>query len=236
MEKLVIGGILVFVLNAQAGTIIQKTVCPSVSEDAQNIITNIETLKSQLKEGTACTGISDKITIINDTISGNKWKNFKDVLTGESTTALEGSEVEELGELAKTVSNSLMQTIDLIKGSNCVDEKDKPSFLSTLSGVTKEVSTVVGNVTCPYGMAISLGGNILAKAIDGIDSFFKGKNPYNFKNQEEELLFTNQFCAFTEAQKDVTDYLSLPRRKNELNFLKKYLIQKKADLIKNCPE
>ena len=41
--------------------------------------------------------------------------------------------------------------------------------------------------------------------------FFKGKNPFNFNSQDEELLFTNQ-------------------------FLKKYLLQKQTDLVQKCPE
>jgi hypothetical protein len=236
MKKVVISGLLMTSIAAHAGTVVQKTVCPSVSDEAQNILTNIETLRSQLKKGPACEPIAEKISLINDTLTNEHWKQFKDIVTGKDSEALEGDQIEELGSLANSVSQTLMQTIDLVKGSKCIDEANKPSFLSTLSGVTKEVSAVVGNMTGPYGMAISLGGSILAEAIDGIDAFFQGKNPYNFNNPDEELLFTNQFCAFTEAQKDVTDYLSIDKREEELGLLKKYLLKKQSDLVEKCAE
>ena len=95
MKKVILTALLGSTVSVQAATTIPRTICPSVSVEAQNIVTNIETLRSQLKKGPECESISEKVSIINDTITNDNWKKFKEICSGESTTALEGEEIEE---------------------------------------------------------------------------------------------------------------------------------------------
>ena len=71
------------------------------------------------------------------------------------------------------------------KSSHCVPAKDKPTFLGTLSSITKEVAGITGNITGPYGQAVSMVGNLISGAIAGVDQLFKQNKLYNFYKPDE---------------------------------------------------
>ncbi len=158
---------------------------------------------------------------------------------GDQSQALEGEQITALGDLVSRASTNLSEVVQLLgtRGKQCLDSGKQGSFLSGLSGLVREVSTVVGNATGPYGMAVSLGGNMLSSVITGIDVFFKGFfKGYDFSNPDEETLFMNQFCSFAEIQKDAMDFLNIAERPEELEMLSEYLVMKTGDLENNCIE
>lgn len=233
--------LLVFtLLGAQAafGVDLANHVCPSLSTEGNRLVTGIQTLQGSLKKGAECESIDKKLGTINGVISKPEWSTFKGLLSGDDVESLEPEQIDSLTTLASDAANALTQTISLLNGAgrDCVAPENKPSFLGVLSGVTKEVSTLVGQATGPYGMAISLGGNILSNAISGIDSFFKSGKAYDFSNKDEEVLFMNQFCSFVETKKDVIDFVMMDERVNDLEYLEKYLGKKLESAFANCPE
>lgn len=221
-------------------TILERSVCPNVTEDAKLLLTSIQTLQDELRKTPECQAVSDKVTTMGKVLSDKKWKWAKELFTSEKAPAMEGADVEALGVLANDAAYALADTISLLSGSSegCMPKKNKASFLSTLSGITKEVSTVVGNVTGPYGQAVALVGNLLSSAISGVDKLYKQHKVYDFKVPAEELLFMNQFCSFTQAQQDIADFLELEEKEIRLRQLEiEYLRDSKIkDLVANCPE
>ena len=171
-------------------------VCPSLSSEGSRLVSNIESLRGSLKTGPECESIGDRLGLVNKVVGSEEWATFKSILSGTDVVSLESEQVDKLSALTSEVSNSLSQTVALLNGAgaDCVEDKQKAGFLSVLSGVTKEVSAIAGAATGPYGMAITLGGNVLSSAISAIDSYYKSKKIYDFSNGEEELLFMNQFC------------------------------------------
>ncbi|MFZ4715878.1 MAG: hypothetical protein ACOYL6_19300 [Bacteriovoracaceae bacterium] len=223
--------------NAIAGDVISSAVCPSITSEAGSIISSIQNLKSQLKSSAECQPIQEKLSVVSSVINNGTWKTVKSALTSSGAMNLEGEDIKEIKDLSEKASYALTDVIHQISNNQkCLDDKNKASFMSNLSGVVKEVATIVGGVAGPYGVAVSLGGNIIASAITGIDKYYKAKHPYNFKKADEELLFMNQFCAFSEIQKDVNDYINLDGRPEELDALRFYMDIKKNDLLQNCPE
>lgn len=80
-------------------------------------------------------------------------------------------------------------------------------------------------------------GNIIASAISGIDKLFKAGKVYDFKKPAERSLFMNQFCAFTEIQQDINDYLNLKDKAEEIKNLQECYLSKKIKLtVENCRE
>lgn len=224
--------------NIAIGANIANQVCPSLSSEGSRLVTGIQSLQENLKKSPECQSIAEQLGTVNEVIANPDWKVFKELLSGSDVESLEKEQIEVLTDLASRASNSLAQTIGMLNGSgaNCVDPSDKPSFLGILSGVTKEVSTLVGQATGPYGMAISLGGNIISSAISGIDDYFKAGRSYNFNNKDEEMLFMNQFCSFVEAKKDVADFVKMDKRIEDLDYLEKYLDKKLDGIYSNCEE
>lgn len=217
-----------------------KDVCPNVTEDARLLLNSMQTLLDGLRQEPECQSLVDKLAVVNRVVTSGKWKEVKDQLKPGTSVSLEGDDVEALRTLANEAAYALTDSIALLSGSSshCLPAKDKPSFLGTLSGVTREVSGVVGSVTGPYGQAVSLVGSLLSGAISGVDKLFKQNKLYNFNNPSEELLFMNQFCAFTQAQQDISDFLQLETKVEALRGMEQnYLTNSKIkDLIENCPE
>ncbi len=221
-------------------TNLHKDVCPNVTEDARLLLNSMQTLLDGLRQEPECQSLADKLAVVNRVVTSGKWKEVKDQLTPGTSVSLEGDDVEALSALANEAAYALTDSIALLSGSSshCLPAKDKPTFLGTLSGVTREVSGVVGSVTGPYGQAVSLVGSLLSGAISGVDKLFKQNKLYNFQNPSEELLFMNQFCAFTQAQQDISDFLQLETKVEDLRGMEQnYLTNSKIkDLVENCPE
>jgi hypothetical protein len=226
---------LIFLLSLNAFADDRAIVCPSVTSEASTIINSIQGLKNQIKALPACQPVTEKLTLVSDIMASGQWGKIKSTLAdGEN---FEGEELKAIGELTERASYALNDVIGQITNNRgCIDDKNQASFMAKLSGVVKEVSSVVGNVAGPYGVAVSLGGTLLSSAISGIDKFYKAKHPYQFSNPDEELLFMNQFCSYVEIQKDMNDYLSLDVRPEELTTVHNYLRIKQKDLRENCPE
>jgi hypothetical protein len=235
MKKIITLTAIIMSANATSGTIVSQQQCPNLTSEGQSLVTKLNTLAQDLKTSPECAPIAEQITNVNTLITSDTWKSFKASLSGEEVEALEGDAVDKLASKAEEVSNSIVQTINSLKSNeDCVPKEKKASFLNTLAGVTKEVSGVVASATGPYGMAIALGGNILSGAINTIDKLYKKNKLYNFKDTQEQMLFMNQFCSFTEAQQEVNDYLKIDQREEDLGELKKYLLEKKESLNQNC--
>lgn len=222
-------------LNALADTPNKSIVCPSITSEASSILNSIQGLKNQLKSYPGCNEITDKLSVVSSIMTGKDWTTIKSTL--DSGNSFEVDQLKKISDLTERASFALNDVVGQITSRReCVDEKNQASFMAKLSGVVKEVSTVVGSVAGPYGMAVTLGGTLVSSAITGIDKFYKSQHPYNFSNPDDELLFMNQFCAYAEIQKDMNDYLDLENRPGELKSLEDYLVIKQADLENNCPE
>ena len=216
-----------------------RITCPNVTEDARALLTTVQTLKDQLRQLPECQSVADRLNIINRVLANDKWKDVKNTILLNGTTTLEGADVTAVTQLTTEVSTALTETVSMLGGNfaNCVPPQRKASFLGTLSGVTREVSGILGNVTGPYGQSISLVGNLLSGAIAGVDQLFKRNDLYDFTKPAEEMLFMNQFCAFTQSQQNVRAYLELEETPAQLRGMMSYLLQNKVkDLVENCPE
>jgi hypothetical protein len=222
-----------------AGDKSERTVCPNVTEDARLLLGSVQTLLEDLRKAPECQGLVENMSVVNRVISSGKWKEIKNVLQGDSSS-LEGDDIEALSTLANDAAYALTDSIAMLSGRNshCLEKQNKPSFLSTLAGITREVSGVVGSVTGPYGVGVALGGNLLSGAISGIDKLYKQNKLYDFSKPTEESLFMNQFCAFAQAQQDIADFLELDKKVEELRGMEReYLTNSKIkDLVENCPE
>ncbi|MDA8792545.1 hypothetical protein N9N67_04830 [Bacteriovoracaceae bacterium] len=226
-----------YAFSSEASTIRYAT-CPNVNLDATTIINKINTLASQLKtsESDYCSSLSEKILSLNDIINNQTWKDAKNSLKGNNLANLEGSQIESLSGLTEKASSLLSETISsLASDESCLPKKNKESFLANMSTVVREVSSTAGNISGPYGFAVNLGGSLLSGAISGIDKILS-KNRFKFKDHEQELLFLNQYCAYAEIQKDISDFISTPNRLDEIDLLEKYLHVKIKDLRDNCVE
>lgn len=236
MKKLLF---LVFITNlAFADTISKVAICPNISEDGNQLLSRVNSLKLQLESNSpVCKSLSQKLDQVSSILSKEEWATVKSLVKGNSVTSLEGEEINKLSVLTTDISSTLTEIVQSLNtnGQNCVSNKNKTSFLLGLSTVIGSASQVIGNVTGPYAIAINLGGQILAGAIKGIDQIID-KNTYNFRDDEKEKIFMNQFCAFSEIQKDINDYLNLDTRQEEINELQKFLKIKVKDLKENCQE
>lgn len=227
--------LILIIVNVNAG--FQKgSVCPALTEDSLQILSSIQSLRDTIKIQAECAPIEDKLKNVAEIMSYSKWGEVKKMFSTTEAPALEGSDIDEIDQLVTQAARNLTEVIGMINGNkaNCLDESDRISFLAKLSGVVSEVSSIAGSVTGPYGMAVSLGGSIISAAITGIDKAYNNK-AYHFKNPDDEILFMNQFCSFSEIQKDIYDYLELSTRQEELQILDSYLGYKIGDLLTNCP-
>lgn len=227
--------LLLLSFNVMAEKVDKSIVCPAITSEAATIISSIQGLKNQLKSLEGCDDISKDLAVASTIMTGKEWVNIKATL--DSGESFEVDQLKKISELTQNASFALNSVVEKVTtNSQCVDDKNQASFMAKLSGVVKEVSTIVGSVAGPYGMAVSLGGTLVSSAITGIDKFYKSRHPYNFSNLDDELLFMNQFCAYAEIKKDMNDYLELENRPAELKSLDKYLDIKQLDLENNCPE
>jgi hypothetical protein len=203
-------------------------------------LSSIQSLQDELKKTPECQNVGSKISTISKVLNEPSWRKVKEMLTSTNSPQLEAEEVRAISSLVSEATMALSDTVAQLSNgsSHCIPESNKAPFLSTLAGVVKEVSGVVGNVAGPYGASISLGGNLLSGVISGIDKLFKQNKVYNFNQPAEEMLFLNQFCAFTQAQQDINDFLHLEEKEQELLKLEQdYLRNSKIkDLVANCPE
>lgn len=222
--------------------------CPNLTDEASKILDSISGLRDQIKNAPECTSIKDKLKNIDDILNNKSWGKVRDVLNGKTDVDLSTGEIDQIAKLVGTASGNITELISSLKptGEKCVDPDQKSSFLSRLSTITKEVSRIVGGLSGPYGVAITLGGATLSSALAGIDSVFQarsydwipfyGKNDFDYTDSNDETLFMNQFCAFTEVQKEVNEYLNMPAHKQELEALEKYLEVKVEDIKLGCKE
>lgn len=225
--------------SALAGQVNERRVCPNVTEDGRALIASIHSLKDQLKNLPECQSIQQKVNAISNVIGKPKWKEIKDLFNSNGTPELMGEDIEKMSELVNEASVALVDTVDQLGGpaSHCVQKDKKASFLSTLSGVTREISTLAGGLAGPYGQAVSIVGGVLTASLSGIDKLYKAGKVYDFDNMDEELLFQNQFCSFAELQQEITDFEKLAERPAELDKLvTEYSTVKIKDLISHCPE
>lgn len=232
-------GLVIFASASFAQSTQDRITCPNITEDARLLLTSVQTLQDQLRQLPECQTVSSKIALINKVLENDKWKDVKNIITTQGTASLEGDDVAAITQLTTEVSTALADTISMLSGnsSHCMPSKDKPTFLGTLSSITKEVAGITGNITGPYGQAISMVGNLISGAIAGVDQLFKQNKLYSFYRPAEEMLFMNQFCAFTQSQQDVRDYLEMEEKPAQLEGMVKYLTENKInDLVKNCPE
>ena len=211
--------------------------CPSITLEAQEIINSINDLESQLNPVSECEDIGENLQTLSSAMSNPSWKRVSNLIKNNGTAELENNEIDDIKLLITNASSSLGSVLAGLKSrKNCLHKSNKLSFASKLSGVVRTVTGVLGNITGPYGMAVSLSGDLLSGAILNISDIL-GKKTYNFKKNPEQIeLFRNQFCAFTEIHKDISDYLSLENRKVELDELGKYLTLKISSIEKNCSE
>lgn len=222
-------------LNVLADTPKKSMVCPAITSEASSIINSIQGLKNQLKAFPECQPITEKLSDVSTIMTGKEWTKIKETL--EEGNSFEVDQLKRISDLTEKASFALNDVVGQVTNTrNCVDEKNQASFMAKLSGVVKEVSTVIGSVAGPYGMAVTLGGTLVSSAISGIDKYYKSQHPYKFSNPDDELLFMNQFCAYAEIQKDMNDYLNLEMRPQELDSLENYMNTKQNDLEANCPE
>ena len=155
MNHIAIAAILIST-NLYSGTSIKRTVCPALTDDAQQIVNSIQSLRDELNQLPECTSIDKKLENVNNVLSNKKWSDVKDMFKSSDAPALEGEEIEELNVLVQTASKNLTEVIGMISGkSTCLDKSKKTSFLSKISGVVREVSGVVGNVTGPHERDLS---------------------------------------------------------------------------------
>lgn len=210
-------------------------VCPALMPEANDILNNMAALSDQLGPEPECQSIAQNIASVGSVLSSDTWKNVKLAFKESSSPELEGEQIDEISSLVEKASADLTQAIQLVNGSSkCVPKKKKESFLATLSDVMKEVSTFSGSITGPYGVAVSMGSNALSSLFSGVSSLIQSNKVYDFKNPEEERLYLNHFCAYTELEKDIDDFTSLGKCEEELNDMDVYLDHKIDDLVKNC--
>lgn len=227
--------LLLLSFNVWADTTKKTMVCPAITSEASSIINSIQGLKNQLKSFKECEPIETKLSEVSKIMTGKEWVKIKATL--EEGNSFEVNQLKNISELTENASFALNDVIGQVTNNqNCVDEKNQASFMAKLSGVVREVSTVIGSVAGPYGMAVTLGGTLVSSAISGIDKYYKSQHPYKFSNADDELLFMNQFCAYAEIQKDMNDYLNLELRPVELDSLENYMNIKQNDLEANCLE
>jgi hypothetical protein len=214
--------------------------CPNVTEDAKVILTSIKSLQDELRKSPECQSVAAKITTVSEVFNSKSYKSVLETLNAGKIPHLEVEEINSLSKMINEATYALSDTVaQLSNGSNnCLPQTNKASFLSTLSGITKDLSGVIGNVAGPYGAAISMGGNLISGVISGIDKLFKQNKVYDFKKPEEELLFMNQFCAYTQSQQDIHDFLELENKEKELLGLEEMYLKdtKIKELVQNCPE
>ena len=216
--------------------VLPQAVCPAVTEEATEILSRIQSLKDDInKDLPQCKSMEEKLTSIADVMGHKEWSDVKAALAGDQTVELEGETVDKISEDVYSVAQSLTETVSMLSGSGaaCVDESNKTSFLGKLSGVVRGVSSIAGQTSGPYGMAINLGGQLLSSVLSGIESMLPS-SVYQFKNPEDEQLFMNQFCSFTEVHKDTLDYKYKDERNKELDILDGYLQQKIQSIREKC--
>lgn len=224
----------------------ERMVCPNLSEDAKSLLSSLRTLEEEFKKSPECQGVLDKVSTITKITTNKKWKELVNVFAATDPSSgngavgsLETSDIEKMSTDASAAAVALADTIALLSGSSqhCLP-KDRASFLGSLSQVTKEVSTVVGSIASgPMGAGVSAVGHMISGAIAGIDKLFKSGKVYDFEKPAERLLFMNQFCAFTEIQQDINDYLNLDSKVSELRELRACYLEPKIKITtENCPE
>jgi hypothetical protein len=234
------------IVSLYAPTIFASISCPNLTEDANSILGSISGLRGQIKKAPECSSLSDKLQNINDIVTNKSWSKVRDILNGKTDVELSPGEIKIISSLVGTASANITEVISSFKnvGETCIDSDGKTSFLSRLSVLTKEVSNIVGNLSGPYSVAVNLGGSTLASTLSGIDRIFqarsyswiRGRRSFDYTVREDEVLFMNQFCAFTEIQKDVNEYLATPTRQLELEALENFLEVKVSDLRETCQE
>ncbi len=225
--------------HALAGEPNERRVCPNLTDDARNLVDSIHTLRDQLRQLPECQPVQEKVNVLSSVINKPKWKEIKDLFNSNGTPELEGKDIDTMVSLVNDASVAVADTVALLSGtaSHCVQKEKKASFLSTLSGVTREISTLAGGLTGPYGQAVSIVGGVLTGTISGIDKLFKKGKVYDFNNTDEELLFLNQFCSYAELQQEIIDFEKLADRPAELDKLvNEYSGVKIRDLVANCTE
>ena len=139
----------------------------------------------------------------------NIWTRVIDI-RNSSIAELEGEEVDQVSQFIENISSNLKSVTTQLSSSqsHCIEQENKTSFLAKFSTTVKEVSGIIGNVGGPYQMMVNLGGGALASVLTGIDNLFS-KDYANFKkNIDEKYLFMNQFCSYSEIQKDIADYIN----------------------------
>jgi hypothetical protein len=227
-------------VTAFSGDVIERNPCPGLSADAGTLLSSLQSISAQIKTSAECQPLKEKITTLTTLVNEKTWKDAKGQLGSGDIAALTKDQVTALMDQADQVAYAVSDTVDVLSGLNkqCVATKNRIGVLSTLSSVVKDVSGVTALTKGPYGRGVALIGNVLSGVLSGIDRLYKKNHPYQFSDREQEALFLNQFCAFTQAQRDIADFIDLDKREKDLKDLEEnYLTGSKVkDLVENCPE
>ncbi|MCM0605634.1 MAG: hypothetical protein KA715_06045 [Xanthomonadaceae bacterium] len=144
--------------------------------------------------------------------------------------------VNQIEKFSNIINSRASTIINAISKSECLDDKEKKSVLSSTASVIQEVTAVAAVFTGPYSVALSVGGAAVTGIMKAIDTAVqKSKMGYDFNQRDDRILFASYLCTYKNIQEEINQ-LKLPS--TQLSRLEKLsqAYDEKIKLIDSKPE
>ncbi|OUR94176.1 hypothetical protein A9Q84_17900 [Halobacteriovorax marinus] len=219
--------------------------CPTPHSKYQDLLTKLKSVEEEIKNsgGSHCQSIAEKMSEVRSV-----YENGREVFTiletsispVEGTRELSNENIEAVKNYGSEAISVVGDLISKMKAEDkCLSEDQQDNTLIAVSNVIQEVTSVAAKYTGPYGVPLSLGGNLIAGILRGIDSFKKASwfsNGYKFTSENDRLLFTKNLCIYHDIKSEVSNYINPLDRMVQLTALKVALKMKEYKTVRFYPE
>lgn len=210
--------------------------CPAVPEAYSKMITELNVLKTSIKQEAACAPLNNEVKSLEELL-GKKRTEVKELIEKSKKETLTPEELATIRTYVEDVTKKVIATTELFNRNNYCFNEDKKNFsFSDLASITLDATALAKTIAGPWATPISLGGAALAGIFQGLGTLVKNKRGYDFTKLDQRQAYVQSLCAYYNYRQDI-DYLLYPqKRASQLRTLEGTLTTHLKGVVDNCPE
>lgn len=210
--------------------------CPAVPEAYSKMITELNFLKTSIKQEAACAPLNNEVRGL-ETLLGQRRDAVKALIEKSKTAPLTDEELTVIRFYVEDVTKKVFSTAELFNRNNHCFIEDKKNFsFADLSSITLDATALAKTIAGPWATPIALGGHALARIFEGLNTVVKNQRGYDFTRLDQRQRYVQSLCAYYNYRQDI-DYLLYPeQRVASLRALEGTLTTHLKGVVENCPE
>ncbi len=210
--------------------------CPAVPEAYSKMITQLNVLKTAIKQEAACGPVNAEVKGLEELL-GKRRTEVKALIEKSKTETLDEKELEAVREYVEDVTKKVLSTAELISRSNyCFAEDKKNLDFSDLASITLDATALAKTVAGPWATPIALGGQALAGIFQGLNTMIKNHRGYDFTKIENRQAYVQSLCSYYNYRQDINTMLYPQQRVSQLRSLESSLSSHLKGVVDNCAD